>query len=202
MPITLFNFAAADEASWDGVMGGRSAGYVAVSEGTLRFTGTLVTQGRGFTLVRARRVVDLTGQIGLERRVRGSGRPFEVEVDDGLRTYGRNVSRRAPFPSSMECTLIRVPFNKLRSTIFGQAVNAPPIDLAGIRGVGRFEQCPTQRHATPRAPRRDVELPHLGLPLQTGSFKETVALQYEALRERCRVVRERRRGAHDQPRRR
>ena len=64
------------------------AGYVAVADGTLRFTGTLVTQGGGFTLVRARRVVDLTGQVGIELRVRGSGRQFEVEVDGGLEATG------------------------------------------------------------------------------------------------------------------
>jgi hypothetical protein len=48
-PVTLFTFDCADEAEWavvnDGVMGGRSAGFVAVEQGTLRFTGTLVTQG-------------------------------------------------------------------------------------------------------------------------------------------------------------
>jgi len=139
---TLFDFAGADEASWDvvndGVMGGRSAGYVAVEAGTLRFTGTLVTQGGGFTSVRARRALDLTGHVGLELRGRGSGRQFEVEVDDGLRSYGRSVSRRAAFPSSTEWTLIRVPFATLRSTIFGQAVNAAPIDLARTRGVGLY----------------------------------------------------------------
>ncbi len=142
MPVTLFDFASANEASWDvvndGVMGGRSAGYVTVADGTLRFTGTLVTQGGGFTSVRARRAVDLMGQVGLELRVRGSGRQFEVEVDDGLRSYGRGVSRRAVFPSSTEWTLVRVPFATLRSTIFGQAVNAQPIDLARIRGVGLY----------------------------------------------------------------
>ena len=142
MPITLFDFASADEASWDivndGVMGGRSAGFVAVEAGTLRFTGTLVTQGGGFTSVRARRAVDLTNQVGIELRVRGSGRQFEVEVDDGLRAYGRNVSRRAAFPSSTEWTLVRVPFSTLRSTIFGREVNAAPIDLARIRGVGLY----------------------------------------------------------------
>ncbi len=142
MPVTLFAFDRADEAEWDvvndGVMGGRSAGFVTVEEGTLRFTGTLVTQGGGFTSVRARRAIDLTGQVGLELRVRGSGRQFEVEVDDGLRSYGRSVSRRAPFPSSTEWTLIRVPFSALKSTIFGQSVNAAPIDLARIRGVGIY----------------------------------------------------------------
>ncbi len=142
MPVTLFEFADTGEASWDvvndGVMGGRSAGYVTVADGTLRFTGTLVTQGGGFTLVRARRAVDLTGHVGIELRVRGSGRRFELEVDDGLRSYGRSVSRRAAFPSSTEWTLVSVPFATLRSTIFGQAVNAAPIDLARIRGVALY----------------------------------------------------------------
>ncbi len=142
MQMTLFNFDRADEAEWnvvnDGVMGGRSAGFVSVEDGALRFTGTLVTQGGGFTSVRAKRVIDLTGQVGLELRVRGSGRQFEIEVDDGLRTYGRNVSRRAPFASSSEWTLVRVPFASLRSTIFGQSVNASAIDLSRIRGVGLY----------------------------------------------------------------
>lgn len=142
LPMTLFSFDRPDESDWnvvnDGVMGGRSAGFVAIEEGTLRFTGTLVTQGGGFTSIRARRDIDLTGQAGMELRVRGSGRQFEVEVDDGLRTYGRTVSRRAPFATSAEWTLVRVPFSTLRSTVFGQAVNAPPIDLAKIRGVGLY----------------------------------------------------------------
>ncbi|WP_396214116.1 CIA30 family protein [Gemmatimonas sp.] len=141
-PVTLFTFDRADEAEWnvvnDGVMGGRSAGFVAVEQGTLRFTGTLVTQGGGFTSVRARRAVDLTGQQGIELRVRGSGRQFEVELDDGERAYGRTVSRRAPFATSAEWTLVRVPFSALRSTIFGRAVNAPPINVARIRGLGLY----------------------------------------------------------------
>jgi hypothetical protein len=92
MTVTLFTFDRADEAAWyvvnDGVMGGRSAGGVVVEGGMLRFTGTLVTQGGGFTSVRARRDVDLSGEDGLELRVRGSGRPFEVELDDGQRRFG------------------------------------------------------------------------------------------------------------------
>ena len=122
--ITLFSFDRADEAEWtvtnDGVMGGRSAGFVTVENGTLLFTGTLVTRGGGFTLVRARRQVDLTGYAGVELRVRGSGRRFEVELDDGSRGNGRSVSRRAAFATSAEWTLVRVPFTELRSTISGR----------------------------------------------------------------------------------
>jgi NADH dehydrogenase [ubiquinone] 1 alpha subcomplex assembly factor 1 len=141
-PVTLFTFDEATEADWevvnDGVMGGRSAGFVAVADGTLRFTGTLVTDGGGFTSVRARRAFDLTGQEGIELRVRGSGRPFELEIDDGRTGYGRSISRRAAFPTTAEWTLVRVPFSALRSTIFGRAVNAPPIDLARISRVGLY----------------------------------------------------------------
>lgn len=142
MAVTLFTFDRADEADWivvnDGVMGGRSSGFVAVEGGTLRFTGTLVTQGGGFTSARARRDVDLTGAEGLELRVRGNGRPFEVELDDGQRRFGRTVSRRMPVPTTTEWTVVRVPFSALRSSIFGQAVNAPPIDLARIQSVGLY----------------------------------------------------------------
>ncbi len=140
--MTLFSFDQPDEAEWfvvnDGVMGGRSAGFVSVDEGTLRFTGTLVTRGGGFTSVRARRVIDLTGAAGLELRVRGDGREFEVEVDDGLRSNWGSVSRRAPFVAPAEWTLVRVPFSALRNTVFGRAVDASPIDLTRIQGVGLY----------------------------------------------------------------
>jgi NADH dehydrogenase [ubiquinone] 1 alpha subcomplex assembly factor 1 len=142
MPITLFTFDTPNEPTWsivnDGVMGGRSAGFVSVEGGTLRFTGTLVTQGGGFTLTRAARRVDLTGHVGVELRVRGSGRQFQVELDDGTRRYGRNVSRRAPFATSAEWTVVRVPFSALKSTIFGQAVNAPPFDPSRVQSVGLY----------------------------------------------------------------
>ncbi len=142
MPVTLFAFNSADEADWevvnDGVMGGRSAGFVTVEDGALRFTGTLVTRGGGFTSVRAPRVVDLSGEQGLELRVRGGGRQFEVEVDDGTRVYGRNVSRRAPFPTTPDWTVVRVPFSALRSTVRGEIVNTKPLDQARIQRVGLY----------------------------------------------------------------
>lgn len=140
--MTLFDFDTADQASWrvvnDGVMGGRSQGFVAVEDGVLRFTGTLVTQGGGFTSVRADRSLDLEGYDGLELRVRGGGRTFEVEVDDGTRRGWRSVSRRAPFETAAEWATVRVPFSTLKTTVFGEPVSAPPIDLADVQGVGLY----------------------------------------------------------------
>lgn len=142
MPVMLFTFDHPDEPDWqvvnDGVMGGRSSGFAAISDGRLRFSGTLVTQGGGFTSVRAPVAADLRRAVGLELRVRGNGRPFEVEMSDGTRSFGRTVSRRAAFATTAEWTVVRVPFAAFRSTIFGRAVNAPPIDLARIRSVGLY----------------------------------------------------------------
>jgi hypothetical protein len=61
-----------------------------------------------------------------------------VELVDGQRRFGRTVSRRAPVPTTAEWTVVRVPFSALRSSIFGQPVNAPPIDLTRIRSVGLY----------------------------------------------------------------
>lgn len=119
-------------------MGGRSKGYVEIEDGRLRFTGTLVTEGGGFTSVRARRTVNLERYDGIELRVRGGGRTFEVEVDDNTRRRGRSVSRRAPFATSDEWTVVRVPFRELKTTIFGQPVRAPAIDLSNVTRIGLY----------------------------------------------------------------
>ncbi len=141
-PVALFFFDSPDEADWqvvnDGVMGGRSRGYVSIEDGLLRFTGTLVTQGGGFTSVRAQRSMDLAAYDGLEVRVRGGGRTFEVEVDDGTRSWGRTVSRRAPFETDAEWAWVRVPFSALRSTVFGRPVSARPTELGNVRRIGFY----------------------------------------------------------------
>jgi hypothetical protein len=141
-PKTLFTFDTDTEARWqvvnDGVMGGRSQGFVAIEDGTLRFTGTLVTRGGGFTSVRTDRSLDLEGYAGVELRVRGNGRTFEVEVADQVRFRGRPVSRRAPFATSEEWAIVRVPFRALRATIFGQPVTVPPLELPSVQRVGLY----------------------------------------------------------------
>lgn len=142
VPMMLFDFNTPNEANWqivnDGVMGGRSEGFVTIEDGTIRFTGTLVTQGGGFTSVRANRSVDLSGYDGLELRVRGGGRTFEIEVDDDTRRRGRSVSRRAPFDTQADWALVRVPFGSLRTTVFGEPVTAPAIDLANVKRIGLY----------------------------------------------------------------
>ncbi len=140
--MTLFDFDTEEGASWqvvnDGVMGGRSQGYVKIDNGLLQFAGTLVTRGGGFTSVRANLDADLSDYDGLELLVRGNGRTYEVEVDDDSRRLRRSVSRRGAFATSEEWTWVRVPFDSLRTTIFGQAVVAKSIDLMNIQSIGLY----------------------------------------------------------------
>lgn len=146
--MTLFTFAAAQRQNWrvvnDGVMGGNSKGYLEIASGaeenaeggTLLFTGTLVTQGGGFTSVRTDQAFDLSGYDGLELRVRGGGRTFQVEVDDD--TPQRDLSRRAPFATSDDWQTVRVPFTALEATVRGEPVTVAPLDRASVERVGLF----------------------------------------------------------------
>lgn len=140
--VLLFEFADNTESSWsvvnDGVMGGRSKGFREISGGIMRFEGTLVTQGGGFTSVRTAHSVDLSGFDGLEMRVRGNGRSFEVEVNDGQRYGWRNVSRRIGFDTTEQWRVVRAPFSDVRSTVFGEPVDVPPIDLQSVEQFGFF----------------------------------------------------------------
>ena len=139
---TLFTFDDAAE-SWtiqnDGVMGGRSKGSFEIDGGTLTFTGDVVTQGGGFTSVLVDRDADLSGTDGLELRVRGGGRTFEVEVDDGTRDRrGRQVSRRATFETSEDWQTVRVPWSAFETSVFGEPVDAAPLDPAAVMAFGLY----------------------------------------------------------------
>ncbi|MEM6646916.1 MAG: CIA30 family protein [Bacteroidota bacterium] len=138
----LFDFQTTGPTEWeienDGVMGGRSQGFVEIQDGMLVFTGEVVTQGGGFTSTRAWHDVDLSGFDGLELRVRGGGRTFEVDVDEGLRDRGREVNRRGAFPTTDEWAVVRVPFALLRDTAHGNPVDVPPLDLSAIVSIGIY----------------------------------------------------------------
>ena len=140
--MTLFDFDGADPADWrvvnDGVMGGRSEGFAEVEGGTMAFTGTLVTRGGGFTSVRVVHGADLSAYDGVELRVRGGGRTFEMEVNDATRNRRREVSRRAPFETTDEWQTVRIPFASLDASAFGEPVDVPPLDRADVRSFGLF----------------------------------------------------------------
>jgi hypothetical protein len=123
----------------DGVMGGKSKGYVEIEDGALVFTGTVVTEGGGFTSVLTSVQHDLSAYDGVELRVRGGGRTFELQVGDGSRgPRGREVSRRAPFPTSEEWQTVRVAFDDLQASIHGEPYDAEPLDRSAIQRLGLY----------------------------------------------------------------
>ncbi|NBB87007.1 MAG: CIA30 family protein, partial [Bacteroidetes bacterium] len=137
-----FDFEGSNAPQWsienDGVMGGRSEGFVEIADGTLVFTGDVVTEGGGFTSVRAARRVDLSGYDGIELRVRGGGRTFALDVDDGTRSRGREVTRRGPVPTTDAWETVRVPFTSLQASAHGQRVRVDPLDPSAVQSIGIY----------------------------------------------------------------
>ena len=138
---TLFDFAP-DGPDWtienDGVMGGDSKGHVEIEGGTLTFTGTVVTEGGGFTSTRAPLGADLSSADGVELRVRGGGRTFEVDLSDGTRDRGREVGRRGPVPTSPDWQTVRVAFADLETTAHGEPVDVDPLDTSAVQSLALY----------------------------------------------------------------
>ncbi len=139
--MTLFDFSD-DSATWavenDGVMGGRSKGFVEVVDGALVFTGEVVTRGGGFTSVRGERASDLSDYEGVELRVRGGGRTFELDVDDGTRHRGREVNRQSAFPTTEDWQTVRVAFADLETTAHGEPVRVDALDRSAVQTLGIY----------------------------------------------------------------
>jgi len=124
-----------DPSEWsvvnDGVMGGRSNGNVAIADSTMRFTGTIVTAGGGFTSVRLTLAGgELTGSDRIQMRVRADERRYGLILDDEHRINGRNVSYRADLETSGEpdvdgWQVVSVAYDELIPTIFGRVVDSP-----------------------------------------------------------------------------
>ncbi len=140
--MTLFDFDSTDSATWtvenDGVMGGHSQGYVKVSGDTLKFTGTLVTRDGGFSQTRAEKRVDLSAYSAVELRVRGGGRSFWVEVDDGTKDGRRDVARRGEFATSGEWQTVRVPFSSLETTVHGEPIDVAPLAPEAVESLALY----------------------------------------------------------------
>lgn len=140
--MTVFDFENDDTSTWDiqndGVMGGDSKGTFSIEDGHLRFSGTTVTEGGGFSSVLAGGTLDLSGKAGVELRVRGDGREYEVAFHDGTRDRGREVWRRAPFATSDDWTTVRVPFSDLNTTAHGEPVDVGPLDKSAVGLFGFY----------------------------------------------------------------
>ncbi len=126
----------------DGVMGGRSNGVVEIADSTMRFTGTVVTQGGGFTSVRYQLGgTELAGTQRVEMRVRGDQRTYGLTFEDASQLGGRPVSHRADLATDRPADadgwqIVTVAYDELRPSVFGEPVEAAPFDPAQASEIG------------------------------------------------------------------
>jgi|GEM_PF-775270 len=126
----------------DGVMGGRSNGVIGYDGSTMRFSGTVVTDGGGFTSVR--RSLDggeMAGTTSVSMRVRADDRVYGLTLEDDARIDGRSVSHRADLDTSGDpdadgWVVVTLDYAELQPSIFGRSVDAPPFDPAVAREFG------------------------------------------------------------------
>jgi monofunctional biosynthetic peptidoglycan transglycosylase len=139
----LIDFGSEDLSEWsvvnDGVMGGVSRGGLRLSDHeTGIFAGVLSLENNGgFASVRASvGHRDLSAYTGLEIRVRGDGRTYQLRLRTDDRFDG--VAYRAFFETRAgEWTTVRLPFAAFEPTFRGRTPrNASPLDPGAVHQVG------------------------------------------------------------------
>jgi hypothetical protein len=139
----LVEFGNADRNDWymvnDGVMGGISRSEFALTEdGTGLFAGRLSLEfNGGFASMRTvLRDGDLSDHSGIEIRVRGDGRSYQLRLRSSNRYDG--VAYRAIFATRAdEWVTVVIPFQDFQPTFRGRILrDVPPLDTAGIAQLG------------------------------------------------------------------
>lgn len=124
----------------DNVMGGRSLGDRTFVGTTMVFSGSVNTDGGGFSSLRFDLRMGLLGDADrLVFRVRSDGRRYLATFEDSLEGRDRRVAFRAPIVSEQpnEWETITVMFADLDAEVFGQLIPAAPFrnDLASRIGI-------------------------------------------------------------------
>ena len=139
----LIDFRTPDAVRWaivnDGVMGGRSSSTLEPGEsGTASFHGFVSLENNGgFASVRALfDGMDLTGFHGLQLRVRGDGRSYQLRLRTDANLDG--VAYQAEFTTEAgEWQEVFVPFSDFQPSFRGWVPRgAPALDLSAIRQMG------------------------------------------------------------------
>lgn len=139
----IIDFSDTDTSEWrvinDGVMGGKSQSSIRrTGRRTAVFAGELSLENNG-GFASARTVVgarDLSAYTGLEIRVRGDGRTYQLRLRTDDRFDG--ISYRAQFQTpDGEWITIRIPFDQFLPTFRGRIFSdVPPLDASCIQQVG------------------------------------------------------------------
>jgi hypothetical protein len=124
----------------DGVMGGRSTGSFEVADGRIDFTGTLNTNGGGFSSIRTRpQRLDLGGFAGLRLRVRGDGRVYTMRVQQRGADGRGSVDYQAAFRTAAGGDAwqeVWLPFADFVPTWRGRRLDLPPVEPSRIDALG------------------------------------------------------------------
>ncbi len=124
----------------DGVMGGLSKGKVGMTDsGTMRFNGTLSLENNGgFSSIRTNSVsLDISDAEGLQMRVKGDGRSYQVRLSTDAKFRGMEMSFMAEFPTKKgKWTEVRVPFSQLEGTWRGRSLPDAKFDPSKVTRLG------------------------------------------------------------------
>ena len=142
---TLVDFSDPREfARWDvindGVMGGLSKGHIEQVDDSLSFTGTINTNGGGFTSLR-RAVPEgaMAGARTLRIVYSGDARTYEATLRSDARTRGRRIAYRAtltPDESEGDWSVAVVDLADMDTSLFGQQVDAPAFAPDNAHSIG------------------------------------------------------------------
>lgn len=142
---TLVDFSDPDEfARWevvnDGVMGGLSKGHIEQAGAALSFTGTINTNGGGFTSLR-RELAEgaMAGARTLRITYAADARTYEVTLRSDARERGRRVANRAtltPDQSDGDWSVAVIDLAQLETSLFGQKVDAPAFATQDAHSIG------------------------------------------------------------------
>ncbi len=142
---SLVEFESEDENSrWltvnDNVMGGQSEGGPSFADGVMTFSGSVNTDGGGFSSLRLN--LEPEQLLGFDRVVfhaRTDGRNYMVTFDDNVRARDRRVSHRfeIPFTPTDQWQTASVRFDELFPAIFGRPIEDTPFqaELATRLGI-------------------------------------------------------------------
>lgn len=123
----------------DRVMGGRSQGQMAITEGgVLKFSGMLSLENNGgFSSIRSGKVaLDLSEAKGLVLRVKGDGRRYEVHLSTPDRPGGRGITFAGLLPTTKgSWTNVKIPFSKFEADFRGRRVEGDKLDPSEIQQV-------------------------------------------------------------------
>ena len=123
----------------DDVMGGRSRGGSVVEEGQLVFTGSINTNGGGFSSVRREmKPGALEGMRAFILSIKSDGRAYQLIARTSARFRGRYVSYQAAIPMSPEgeWSNVRISLSDFVPSVFGRIVPASEISPAEVNEIG------------------------------------------------------------------